>query len=222
MIIKKTEKADLRNKQPLLLMVGLVTSLILVITAFEWRFHDDNGLVDLGTVLDNFDELLEITFTEQLPPPPPKVEQIFVEIEDDIEIEIPEIIIDIEITEDTEIEQLVENEIIEEEDPNEVFLIVEKEAEPVGGLSAFYKFIYDNLKYPRQARRMGIEGKVYVQFIVERDGSLTDIQIMKGIGAGCNEETLRVFEKAPKWKPAKQRGIPVRVRRAMPITFKLQ
>jgi len=203
-------------------MVGLVTSLILVITAFEWRFHDDNGLVDLGTVLDNFDELLEITFTEQLPPPPPKVEQIFVEIEDDIEIEIPEIIIDIEITEDTEIEQLVENEIIEEEDPNEVFLIVEKEAEPVGGLSTFYKFIYDNLKYPRQARRMGIEGKVYVQFIVERDGSLTDIQIMKGIGAGCNEETLRVFEKAPKWKPAKQRGIPVRVRRAMPITFKLQ
>ena len=222
MIIKKTEKADLRNKQPLLLMVGLVTSLILVITAFEWRFHDDNGLVDLGTVLDNFDELLEIPLTEQLPPPPPKVEQIFVEIEDDIEIEIPEIIIDIEITEDTEIEQLVENEIIEEEDPNEVFLIVEKEAEPVGGLSTFYKFIYDNLKYPRQARRMGIEGKVYVQFIVERDGSLTDIQIMKGIGAGCNEETLRVFEKAPKWKPAKQRGIPVRVRRAMPITFKLQ
>lgn len=222
MIIKKTEKADLRNKQPLLLMVGLVTSLILVITAFEWRFHDDNGLVDLGTVLDNFDELLEIPLTEQLPPPPPKVEQIFVEIEDDIEMEIPEIIIDIEITEDTEIEQLVENEIIEEEDPNEVFLIVEKEAEPVGGLSTFYKFIYDNLKYPRQARRMGIEGKVYVQFIVERDGSLTDIQIMKGIGAGCNEETLRVFEKAPKWKPAKQRGIPVRVRRAMPITFKLQ
>lgn len=222
MIIKKTEKADLRNKQPLLLMVGLVTSLILVITAFEWRFHDDNGLVDLGTVLDNFDELLEIPLTEQLPPPPPKVEQIFVEIEDDIEIEIHEIIIDIEITEDTEIEQLVENEIIEEEDPNEVFLIVEKEAEPVGGLSTFYKFIYDNLKYPRQARRMGIEGKVYVQFIVERDGSLTDIQIMKGIGAGCNEETLRVFEKAPKWKPAKQRGIPVRVRRAMPITFKLQ
>ncbi len=222
MIIKKTEKADLRNKQPLLLMVGLVTSLILVITAFEWRFHDDNGLVDLGTVLDNFDELLEIPLTEQLPPPPPKVEQIFVEIEDDIEMEIPEIIIDIEITEDTEIEQLVENEIIEEEDPNEVFLIVEKEAEPVGGLSTFYKLIYDNLKYPRQARRMGIEGKVYVQFIVERDGSLTDIQIMKGIGAGCNEETLRVFEKAPKWKPAKQRGIPVRVRRAMPITFKLQ
>ena len=91
-----------------------------------------------------------------------------------------------------------------------------------GGIIEFYKFVGKHLKYPAQARRMGIEGKVYVHFVVSKDGSLSDIKVVKGIGAGCDEEVLRIINMSPKWNPGKQRGNPVRVRMMMPITFKLQ
>ncbi|MCK5701162.1 MAG: energy transducer TonB, partial [Cyclobacteriaceae bacterium] len=77
------------------------------------------------------------------------------------------------------------------------------------------------LKYPAQARRMGIEGKVFVQFVVDKDGTLTEVTAVKGIGAGCDQEAVRVIEGAPKWKPGKQRGRSVKVRMILPITFKL-
>ena len=88
-------------------------------------------------------------------------------------------------------------------------------------MSAFYKYVATTLRYPAQARRMGIEGKVFVQFVVDKDGSLTDVQAIKGIGAGCDEEAVRVISKAKKWKPGKQRGRAVKVRMILPITFKL-
>jgi protein TonB len=77
------------------------------------------------------------------------------------------------------------------------------------------------MKYPAQARRMGIEGKVFVEFVVDKDGTLTEVKTVKGIGAGCDEEAVRVIQSAPKWKPGKQRGRPVKVRMILPIIFKL-
>jgi len=88
-------------------------------------------------------------------------------------------------------------------------------------MGAFYEYVSKNLKYPSQARRMGVEGKVFVQFVVDKDGSISQVQSIKGIGAGCDEEAVRVLQNAPKWKPGKQRGRPVRVRMVLPITFKL-
>jgi protein TonB len=88
-------------------------------------------------------------------------------------------------------------------------------------MDSFLKYVSKNLKYPAQARRMGVEGKVFVQFVVEKDGSITDIKVVKGIGAGCDEEAVRVLENAPKWKPGKQRGRPVKQRIVLPIVFKL-
>ncbi len=223
MIEKKSKKADLSKKTGLYMTIGLVVSLLLVITAFEWRFYDDGALADLGHVTDDFVEMLDIPQTEQPPPPPPKIQQPeIIEVPDEEIIEEIEVDLDVEITEDKVIEEIIFEEPIEEEDADQIFLIVEEEAEPVGGYRAFYKFVYDHLKYSTQARRMGIEGRVTVQFVVEKDGSLSEIIIMKGIGAGCNVETIRVIASSPKWKPAKQRGNPVRVRRALPINFKLQ
>jgi protein TonB len=98
---------------------------------------------------------------------------------------------------------------------------VENQPAPVGGYEAFYKYIGKNIKYPDQARRMGVEGKVFVQFVVDKDGSITDVQVLKGIGSGCDEEAIRVVKSAPKWTPGKQRGRPVRVRMSVPIAFKL-
>ena len=110
---------------------------------------------------------------------------------------------------------------IGEEVAEEIFTIVEEPAAPVGGMEAFYKFVRKNLKYPSQARRMGIEGKVYVQFVVDKDGTITDVKAVKGIGAGCDEEAVRVINKSPRWNPPKQRGKPVKQRIILPITFQL-
>ena len=109
----------------------------------------------------------------------------------------------------------------EEEEVDEIFTIVEDQPTPPGGMGAFYKYVATNLRYPAQARRMGIEGKVFVQFVVDKDGTLTNVQAIKGIGAGCDEEAVRVIAKAKKWSPGKQRGRPVKVRMILPITFKL-
>ncbi len=220
---KKTPRADLSKKTGLHLSIGLVISLALITLAFEWKSSDDSSLVDLGKVESDFEDVMEIPPTEQPPPPPPKIQQpeiIEVPDEEEIEEEI-EIDLDVEITEDTQIEEMVFEEAPEEEVGDEIFMIVEDQPEPQGGMQAFYTYVSKNLNYPSQARRMGVEGKVFVQFVVNTDGSLTDVQAIKGIGAGCDEEAVRVIKSAPKWKPGKQRGRAVRVRMVLPITFRL-
>lgn len=102
-----------------------------------------------------------------------------------------------------------------------IFDIVEEMPQYPGGDSARIKFLNENLKYPEEAREQKIEGKVFVTFVVEKDGSITGVKILRGIGGGCDEETIRVIESMPKWEPGKQRGKKVRVRFNMPIIFKL-
>ncbi len=220
---KKTPDADLNKKSGLFLNIGLVLSLLIVISAFEWKFYDDGNLVDLGQVRDDFEEMLEIPPTEQPPPPPPKIQQpeiIEVPDEEEIEEEI-EVDLDVEITEDEAIADIILEEAPEEEDVDQIFNIVEQQAEFKGGMQKFYDYVSKKMKYPSQARRMNVEGKVYVQFVVERDGSITDVQAIRGIGAGCDEEAIKVIRESPKWNPGKQRGRAVRVRRIIPITFRL-
>ena len=220
---KKNPKADLNKTTGLFLYIGLVVSLLLVITAFEWRFYDDGELMDLGQVADEFEDVMEIPPTEQPPPPPPKIQQpeiIEVPDEEEIEEEI-EVDLDVEITEETVVEDIVFDEPVEEEVAEEIFTIVEDQPAPKGGMAAFYEFVGKKLKYPAQARRMGIEGKVFVEFVVDKDGTITDVKAIKGIGAGCDEEAIRVIQSSPKWNPGKQRGRPVKVRMILPITFKL-
>ncbi|MEO1053220.1 MAG: TonB family protein [Bacteroidota bacterium] len=103
----------------------------------------------------------------------------------------------------------------------EVFTIVEEQPGFSGGMDGFYNYVKREIKYPAQARRLGIEGEVVVEFVVEKDGSLSDVKAVKGIGAGCDGEAVRVIENAPAFSPGKQRGKPVRVRMVMPINFKL-
>lgn len=220
---KKNPKVDLDRKTGMFFNIGLAISLAIVLTAFEWRSYDDGNLVDLGQLDDDFEDIMEIPPTEQPPPPPPKIQlpQI-IEIPDEEEIEEEiEVDLDVEITEETVIEDIVFEEAPEEEVADEIFDIVEDQPTPPGGMSAFYKFVGKSMKYPNQARRMGIEGRVFVQFVVDKDGTLTEIKAVKGIGAGCDEEAVRVLKSAPKWKPGKQRGRPVKVRMILPITFKL-
>lgn len=224
MIEKKNPEADLSKKSGMFLSIGLVISLSLAIMAFEWKFYDEGSLVDLGQVDDNFEDMMDIPPTQQPPPPPPVIQQPeIVEVPDEEEIEQEiEVNLDIEITETTVIEDIIFEEAPEEEKADEIFTIVEDQPSfQGGGNAAFLKWVGKNLKYPSQAQRMGIEGKVYVQFVIEKDGSVTDVQAIKGIGGGADEEAVRVIKSAPKWSPGMQRGRPVRVRMILPISFQL-
>jgi TonB family protein len=101
----------------------------------------------------------------------------------------------------------------------EIFTVVEKTALPVGGMPALYDLIGKSIQYPIEARRKNVEGKVFVQFIVNEDGSLSDFTVLKGIGEGCDEEAVRVLKLSPNWTPGKQRGVAVKQRMVLPITF---
>ena len=103
----------------------------------------------------------------------------------------------------------------------EIFTIVEDQPEPVGGMSQMYQYIAENLQYPPQARELGVEGKVFVRFVVDVDGAIREVEAVKGIGAGCDKEAEKVIASLPPWKPGIQRGRPVKVRMILPITFKL-
>ena len=222
-LIKKYTHVNLDHYTKLFTNLGLSLSLLITLWAFNHKTYDDAGLVDLGQVDDDFEDIMEIPPTEQPPPPPPKIElPKIIEIPDEEEIEEEiEVDLDVEITEETVIEDIVFEEAPEEEVADEIFDIVEDQPTPPGGMGAFYKYVGKEMNYPNQARRMGIEGRVFVQFVVDKSGHITDVRAIKGIGAGCDEEAVRVLQKAPKWAPGKQRGRPVKVRMILPITFKL-
>jgi protein TonB len=224
---KKYPRADLERIKPLMLSIGLVITMLLVVTAFEWKTYYRKEVKAIARSSNTFEEMAEVPQTEIPPPPPPVLQQPRIvevpneeEIKDDIKVEF-----DIDVTDKTTIQEItvIETPKIEEpeEEADKIFLVVEQTATPKGGMAAFYKFIADNIRYPAQARRMGIEGKVFVEFVVDRDGSLTQFTVVKGIGAGCDEEAIRVLKTAPPWNPGKQRGKPVRQRMVIPILFKL-
>ncbi|MEN8248766.1 MAG: TonB family protein [Bacteroidota bacterium] len=104
---------------------------------------------------------------------------------------------------------------------DDIYQIVEDPAHYPGGISSFYNYIMKNLRYPADAHRMGVEGRVFVEFVIDVDGSVIDIKILRGIGGGCDEEAVRVIKKSGKWIPGRQRGEPVKMRMVLPITFRL-
>ena len=221
MEMKKTRRANVHRKRGLYFGIGLMISISLTITAFEWRFEDKDKM-DLGLVTDSFEPPVVIPVTRNEPPKPKIIQPPKIEIVED-EIEIDELEIDLSSESDENLEIEIPEFIPEPEKPAgpEIFIIVEEDASFKGGLKAYAKFLRKNLKYPKQARRMGIQGKVYVEFIITKDGSLKDIKAIKGIGAGCDEEAVRVISLSPKWNPAKQRGRAVYQKMVIPIVFRL-
>ena len=229
MIPKKTPRADLANKRVLIFNISLVISLLLVVMAFEWRQPVAVEKELRNSSANNQEQVQDVPVTEIPPPPPPKKLEspqiVEVPNEEKIEEEI-DVSFDTEMTESTELTEYTINpdakvvEVIPEE-TNEIFLVVEEKAVPKDGLAAFYRSIGEKIVYPPQALRMGIEGKVFVQFVVNKDGSFSDLTVVKGIGFGCDEEAVRVLSEAPPWQPARQRGRPVRQRMVLPILFKI-
>ena len=221
--IKRERQEKNASLSRLFMTVGLSLSLLFTIVAINWRTYDKGELLDLGQLDADFEEVIEVPPSEQPPPPPPKAEQVvLLEVKDEVIVEEIKMDFDIEISEQTVLEDVVYEPKIKEEDVDQIFQIVEDRPEPEGGLAAFYGYVADNLEYPEKAVRLNISGVVFVKFVVEKDGRLTDVNVIKGIGAGCDEEAVRVIESAPAWKPGKQRGKPVRVYMTVPIRFILR
>lgn len=226
MEIKKTPKADLENKKLTFTLIGLVVTLAVVWFAFEIRSYDKRS-IDHLLVAETVEteEMVEITKQEQPKPkmeaPKPQVTKIEV-VEDDVEVE-DEIEIDVDVDQDTEIEEYTPPEIEDEEiEEAEIFTVVESMPEFPGGPAKMMEYIGKNIKYPMMAREAGIEGRVFVNFVVEPDGSISHVKVLRPIGGGCDEEAVRVIESMPKWNPGKQRGTAVRVSFNLPVKFKLQ
>ena len=218
---KKSNNANLEKKKSSFIWIGMVFALAVVLMAFEYTVYDQTvskmGTLDLDLLEEEIVPIAQIT---PPPPPPPPTPTTVIEIVDDEE-EVEEIeVMDMELDEDTEIEyvEIVEEAVAEEE----IFTIVEQMPSFPGGDEALFKFLGKNINYPQMAADAGITGMVYVTFVVEKDGSVADARILKGIGGGCDEEALRVVKQMPKWSPGKQRGKSVKVQYNLPVRFTLR
>ncbi len=224
MEIKKNPKKDLELTKGLFLQIGLVFALFLVLAAFEWKKYDkvDNDIFDMTTVIAPEEEI-DITKPEEKieQPPPPQAPDIQI-VEDDVEVD-DDLSFD-EVDENTAVDDYYVNrvEVAEEEHVEaEIFRIVEENPAFPGGEAAMMEYLGKNTVYPPMAKESNIQGTVHVQFVVEPDGSVSNVTVLRGIGAGCDEEAIRVVKNMPKWKPGKQRGKPVRVYFILPFKFYL-
>lgn len=219
---KKNPKADLEKLRSTVLLGGIVVSLLIVYSMINLKFYDVQASELGDLVVEEIEEEI-IPITEQNtppppPPPPPAAPETIEIVEDDVEIE-EEIEIDTEADAETVVEVFeVEEEVVEEE----IFTIVEDMPEFPGGIQALYKYLGENVKYPQAAKANGISGKVFVNFTVEKDGSITDVKIIRGVHELLDKEAIRVVKSFPKWKPGKQRGKAVRVSYNIPISFVLK
>lgn len=228
MEIKKSPKADLENKKSTSILIGLVVALGLTFVAFEWAEQDitvyEEALVE---AVAEDEDMIEITLRDETPPPPPPpapqetVLSEFIDIQDnDTEVE------DVEFNSEDEADKGVDFQAPvapPEEDPEEqrIHVIVEKMPEFPGGAEAMNRFLVRNIKYPLIAQENGIQGRVICQFVVNSDGKIVDVQVVRGVEASLDKEAKRVIESMPAWTPGRQGGKNVRVKYTLPIRFKL-
>ena len=207
-------------------LMGLVFVLSLCYVALEWTEREVTKYEVTDTDLF-FEEEIEIQQTSQEtppPPPPPAVQEVEVlnVVEDNVETESIEVNAEDDKAEEVVIAAPVEAPV-EEEEEEVIFVVVEKMPEFPGGQQALFKYLSENVKYPVIAQENGIQGRVICQFVVNRDGSIVDVEVVRSGGdPSLDKEAIRVIKSMPKWKPGQQRGKPVRVKYTVPVNFKLQ
>lgn len=227
MQIKKSQKASLEDKKIIYVLMGFVFVLSVCYVAFEWTEKE----VTKYEVQDTdflFEEEVEIQQTQQQettpPPPPPAVQEVKVlnVVEDDVETET----IEINAEDDKETEVVIAPPVeapVEEEEEEVVFVVVETMPEFPGGQQALFKYLSENVKYPVIAQENSIQGRVICQFVVNKDGAIVDVEVVRSGGdPSLDKEAVRVIKSMPKWNPGKQRGKAVRVKYTVPVNFRLQ
>lgn len=235
MVSKKHPKADLERMRGIFFQAGLVVALIISIVAIQWKTGGAGG-ADLGELeVEIDDEIIPITQrqTAPPPPPPPPPPEVIEVVEDDVELE-EELTIQSTETDQEEEVEVIE---IEEEVSDEALSFAVVESVPIfpGCENAktndekrscfqqqILKYVSREFKFPEMARQMGIQGRVYVNFVIEKNGSISNVQVLRGVDPLLDDEAVRVVNSLPKMTPAKQRGKSVRMQFTLPINAKLQ
>lgn len=226
MDIKKSSNASLENKKSIFILMGFVVALSLIYIALEWTKHEVTIYETVSFEIEEEEEIEIITTAEELPPPPPpevpEVVEVLNVVEDDVET--AEIVIDTEDDKDKQvvIQAPVQPAKVEDEETEVVFVVVETMPSFPGGDAALFKYLSDNIKYPVIAQESGVQGRVICQFVVNRDGSIVDIEVVRSVDKSLDAEAVRVIKSMPKWSPGKQRGKSVRVKYTLPVNFRLQ
>ena len=237
MEVKKSKKADLEGTKSTGLLIGYIVALAAMFACFEYttRTYAETDVVYSTVAYVSEEEVVPITqpiFTAAPPPPAetPAVAEILDIVDNNTDIEEEKI----ETSEDTHEAQsgpsvqaagppmAAPGPAVEDGDENDIFEVVEQNPSFPGGEAELMKWLHKNLKYPPVAQENGIQGKVYIQFVVNKDGSIVDPKIIRSADASLDKEAMRVVQAMPKWTPGKQRGKAVRVRFTLPVTFRLQ
>ncbi len=229
MEIKKSEKASMENKKLLFLEIGLVVSLLITYLAFEWTSKETK----VSVLEDTAEVVLEeeiIPITQETPPPPPSAPKIPILsdqidiVDDEIELE-DDMFMNLEDDASLGVEIMdyveVEEEVVEEE-AIPFQLVEEKPSFQGGDANQFSKWVNQRLVYPEIAKENGVQGRVTLQFTVEKDGSVTKVKVLRGVDPSLNKEAVRVVSQSPKWKPGKQRDRAVPVTYTFPVIFQLR
>ena len=234
MQLKKTPKADLTKNSSLYFAIGLASVLLFSWVAIEWKTYEKSAFDYEALNVDDEDDE-EVPITEQIktpppPPPPPPAPEVIEIVEDEEDIE--ETVIESTETDQEEIVEIVD--VVDDfEDVDVPFAVIEdvplfpgcekvaKSERRKCFQEQINKHIRKNFRYPEIAQEMGIQGRVYVNFIISKDGSITNIR-MRGPDKNLEKEAKRIISKLPKMTPGKQRGRPVRVPFSIPISFRLQ
>lgn len=233
MELKKSKKANLENKKSYFYEIGLILSLAAVIAMFSWSQSERViEVVETTAPAAVETEMVEVTIQEDRRPPAPEraqavtLSEILNVVKNDAKIENTLNILDLDVTTEIAVDvtkfggNYTGEQIVDEEEP-----VIIAETMPTfqgGDVNSFARWCQRNMKYPPQSQDNGSSGRVMLQFVVERDGSVSNVTILRGVDRYINAEAIRVVESAPKWKPGENRGRPVRVYVNVPINFVLE
>ena len=229
MEVKKSPKADLERGKTMGILMGMIVGLAVLFVGFEWSDREITIVQDQGVADIIAEEEVEITRPEDTPPPPPPppapaVAEVLTVVEDDVKLDDIDIVSSEDDASSAQVEAYTPPAVVEEEEESsqQIFTVVEEMPKFPGGDAELLKFIAKSIKYPVIAQENGIQGRVICAFVVNRDGSVVDAEVLRGVDPSLDKEALRVIGTMPKWTPGKQRGKPVRVKYTVPITFRLQ
>lgn len=225
MEIKKAPKVDLEGKKTIFFEIGLVLALGILLYAFEWKTETNKAQDLTGPQVEQVEEESTPVTVQNTPPPAPppaapKLADLIDIVENDEDIDDELEITDAEDETENTVVDVTKFEDFGEEDTGEaqIFQVVETMPSFKGNMN---KWLKDNVHYPILAQENGVSGKVFVAFVVEKDGSITDVKVARSVDPSLDKEAVRVVKSMPKWNPGKQRNKPVRVAFTVPINFTL-
>ena len=206
MEVKKSPKADLEKGKTMGILMGMIVGLAVLFVGFEWSDREITIVQDQGVA----DIIAE--------------EEVLTVVEDDVKLDDVEIVSSEDDAASAQVEAYTPPAVVEEEEESsqQIFTVVETMPEFPGGQGALLQYLAKSIKYPVIAQENGIQGRVSCSFVVNKDGSIVDAEVIRGVDPSLDKEALRVINSMPKWSPGKQRGKPVRVKYTVPVTFRLQ